>query len=276
MFPFAAHLIGQTKNGKRVLETHASRRLSINNRDGRGFDRHRDMGLRINDRIRVREVRVVDEDGGQMGVMSPREALDIARGRGLDLIEVAPTAQPPVCRIMDYGKYKYEQGKRDRETAKKQRQSEMKGMTLRPGTDDHDLDFKIKNVVKFLGDGDKVKVTVRFRSREMSHPEFARAALDKIIASVTEAGVGVVERPALMEGRQMILILAPQREGAPGSAAPKKPAAPKPAPAPKVPTDGASAPALSVPVAEAAAAPPAPADAPAPPAPDAKPAEPAA
>lgn len=227
----------------------------------------------------MREVRVVDEAGEQLGVMTPREALDIARARGFDLIEVAPTAQPPVCRIMDYGKYKYEQGKRDRETAKKQRQSEMKGMTLRPGTDDHDLDFKIKNVVKFLADGDKVKVTVRFRSREMTHPEFARAALDKIINAVTEAAVGVVERPALMEGRQMILILAPQREGAPGAGdktAVKKPTAPKPAPAPKVATDGASAPALSVPVAEAVAPQPVAEAAPAAAEPSPAPAEPVA
>jgi translation initiation factor IF-3 len=155
--------------------------------------------------------------------MSPREALDIARERGLDLIEVAPNAQPPVCRIMDYGKFKYEQGKKEREAAKKQRQSEMKGMTLRPGTDDHDLDIKIKNIVRFLADGDKVKVTVRFRSREMSHPEFAQASLNKIVAAVQEAAVGVVERPALMEGRQMIMILAPQRDAA------KKAATPKPA-----------------------------------------------
>jgi translation initiation factor IF-3 len=186
------------------------------------------MGPRVNDRIlyRTREVRVVDDVGGQLGIMSPREALDIAREKGLDLIEVAPNAQPPVCRIMDYGKFKYEQGKKEREAAKKQRQSEMKGMTLRPGTDDHDLDIKTKNILKFLADGDKVKVTVRFRSREMSHPEFAQAALNKIVVAVQEAAVGVVERPALMEGRQMILILAPQRD------ATKKPAPPKPA-APK-------------------------------------------
>jgi translation initiation factor IF-3 len=181
------------------------------------------MGPRVNDRIlyRTREVRVVDDVGGQLGIMSPREALDIAREKGLDLIEVAPNAQPPVCRIMDYGKFKYEQGKKEREAAKKQRQSEMKGMTLRPGTDDHDLDIKTKNILKFLADGDKVKVTVRFRSREMSHPEFAQAALNKIVVAVQEAAVGVVERPALMEGRQMILILAPQRD------ATKKPAAPE-------------------------------------------------
>jgi translation initiation factor IF-3 len=193
------------------------------------------MGPRINDRIRVREVLVIDENGEKLGAMPTREALDRARERGLDLIEVAPNANPPVCRILDYGKFKYEQGKREREAAKKQRQSEMKGMTLRPGTDDHDLDFKIKNIVKFLGEGDKVKVTVRFRSREMSHPEFAHAALNKIVAAVQAAGVGAVERPALMEGRQMILILAPQREGAPKKpAAPKSaaPAAPKPEAAP--------------------------------------------
>lgn len=184
------------------------------------------MGLRINDRIRVREVRVIDEAGTQLGVMTPREALDIARERGLDLIEVAPNAQPPVCRIMDYGKYKYEQGKREREAHRKQRQSEMKGMTMRPGTDDHDLDFKIKNIVKFLADGDKVKVTVRFRSREITHPEFAQRSLEKIVEAVQTEGVGMVERPALMEGKTMVMILAPARE----AVAPKKPApAPKPA-----------------------------------------------
>jgi translation initiation factor IF-3 len=183
------------------------------------------MGPRINERIRVREVRVVDDVDGQLGIMSPREALEIARERGLDLIEVAPNANPPVCRIMNYGKFKYEQGKREREAAKKQRQAaEIKGMTLRPGTDDHDLDFKIKNITKFLSEGDKVKVTVRFRSREMSHPEFAQAALNKIVNAVTEAGVGSVERHPIMEGRQMIMVLAPAREGATG---PKKPAAPK-------------------------------------------------
>ncbi len=169
--------------------------------------------------------------------MTPREALEIARGRGLDLVEVAPTAQPPVCRIVDYGKYKYEQGKKDRDAAKKQRQAaEIKGMTLRPGTDDHDLDFKIKNIIKFLGDGDKVKVTVRFRSREMTHPEFAQASLKRIVDMMTEANVGIVERPATMEGKQMIMVLAPAKETAPkkpagGSGSGSKPA---PAPAPKV------------------------------------------
>ena len=169
--------------------------------------------------------------------MSPREAMEIARERGLDLIEVAPNAQPPVCRIMDYGKFKYEQGKRDRENAKKQRQSEMKAITLRPVTDDHDLEIKIKNIVKFLTDGDKVKVTVRFKSRELSHPEFAHANLQKIVNGVQVTGVGTVERPPLVEGRQMIMILAPVREAVKRAAAEKdKERAPssKPTPTPKI------------------------------------------
>ena len=191
--------------------------------------------------------------GEQLGVLTPREALAIARERGFDLIEVAPNAQPPVCRIMDFGKYKYEQGKREREQKAKSRQSEMKAMTLRPVTDDHDLDIKVKNIIKFLSDGDKVKVTVRFRSRELSHPEFAHQNLQKIVNGVVAAGVGGIERPAILEGRQMIMILAPAKDAG------KKPAtpAPKPAPAPKKPP--------VAPPAEAAAAPVEPAEAPAPP-----------
>lgn len=221
----------------------------------------------------MREVRVVDEAGEQLGVMTPREALDIARARGFDLIEVAPNAQPPVCRIMDYGKFKYEQGKREREASRKQRQSEMKGMTLRPGTDEHDLDIKTKNIVKFLADGDKVKVTVRFRSREMAHPEFAQRSLQRIVDTVQTAGVGAVERAPLMEGRQMILILAPQRDApAPASTAAKKPATqpaaaggaapPRPAPAATSPAPAATNAAPPPPAATpppAAAAPPPPA-----------------
>jgi translation initiation factor IF-3 len=215
------------------------RRFGINKYD-RGF-RERDMGLRTNERIRVPQVRVIDDKGEQMGVMTPREALAIARERGLDLIEVAPTAQPPVCRIMDYGKYKYEQSKRESEQKKKVHQSELKAMTLRPGTDDHDLDIKIKNIVKFLGDGDKVKVTVRFRSRELSHPQFAHQNLQKIVTGVTAAGVGIVERPAVLEGRQMIMILAPGKESGKKAAAPARDNKPRPA-EPKPPTASPVAP----------------------------------
>jgi translation initiation factor IF-3 len=208
------------------------------------------MGPRVNERIRVREIRVIDDDGEQLGVMAPREALEVARSKGLDLIEVAPNAQPPVCRIMDYGKFKYEQGKREREANKKQRHSEMKGMTLRPGTDEHDLDIKTKNIVRFLADGDKVKVTVRFRARELAHPEFAQRSLQRIVDAVQVEGVGTVERAPLMEGRQMILILAPSRGDSP---APKKPAAARPAPV--APAPSSSPP----PAAVAAASSPAPA-----------------
>jgi len=216
------------------------------------------MGLRTNERIRVPQIRVIDDQGEQMGIMSPREALTIARERGFDLIEVAPNAQPPVCRIMDYGKYKYEQSKRESEQKKKAHQSELKAMTLRPGTDDHDLDIKIKNIIKFLGDGDKVKVTVRFRSRELSHPEFAHQNLQKIVNGVTGAGVGIVERPAILEGRQMIMILAPGKDAG-KKVAPKEPK-PKPAAAPAASPAVAVTPAPApAPEAEAAPAPAAPA-----------------
>ena len=125
------------------------------------------------------------------------------------MIEVSPTANPPVCRIMDYGKYKYELGKREREAQKKQRMTEIKGIRMRPGTDEHDLQFKVRNAVKFLKDGHKVKVTVIFRSREFTHPEFARDSLQKMANVVKEENVGTIEKPASMEGRTMTMILAP-------------------------------------------------------------------
>lgn len=153
-------------------------------------------------------MRLVDENGTQVGVVPGREAFDMARERGLDLIEVAPTANPPVCRIMDYGKWKYEQQKREREAQKKQKMTEMKGIKMRPQTAEHDFQFKLKNVFKFLKEGDKVKVTVIFRSREITHPEFARRSLDKLAEAVAE--VGIVEKPAAMEGRTMTMILTPK------------------------------------------------------------------
>jgi len=137
-----------------------------------------------------------------------REALAMARGKGLDLIEVAPTAAPPVCKIMDFGKYKYDQGKRDREARKKQHVSEMKGIKMRPGIDEHDFQFKLKHVQKFLTDGDKVKITVIFRSREITHPEIARRSLDRITQETAE--IAVMEKPPGMEGRTMTMILTPK------------------------------------------------------------------
>jgi len=146
--------------------------------------------------------------------VSFREALQYAKDRSLDLIEVAPTANPPVCRIMDYGKYRYEQGKREREAQKKQRMTEIKGIRMRPGTDEHDFQFKLKNALKFLRQGHKVKVTVIFRSREFTHPEFARESLGRMAEIAKEQGVATLEKPASMEGRTMTMILAPTSEGA--------------------------------------------------------------
>ncbi|MCC6442153.1 MAG: translation initiation factor IF-3 [Armatimonadetes bacterium] len=164
--------------------------------------------FRVNERIRVREVRVIDVDGAQLGIMPPREALRIAQDKGLDLIEVAPNANPPVCRIMDYGKYKYEQGKHEREAARKQHISELKGIRMRPNTDEHDFQVKLRNALKFLQDGDKVKVTVIFRSRELSHPEFARRSLNRMAEAA--ADIASVERPPTIEGRTMTLVLTPK------------------------------------------------------------------
>ncbi len=128
--------------------------------------------------------------------------------KNMDLIEVAPSANPPVCRIMDYGKYKYEQGKRVREAHKKQRTSEMKGVRMRPGIDEHDFQFKLKNAMKFLKEGDKVKFTIIFRSREITHPEFARRSLQRIAEAAKE--IATTEKSPSMEGRTMIMILAPR------------------------------------------------------------------
>jgi translation initiation factor IF-3 len=165
--------------------------------------------LRVNERIRAREVRLIDEMGAQVGIVPFREALDMAKSRGLDVIEVSPTANPPVCRIMDYGKYKYELGKREREAQKKQKMTEIKGIRMRPGTDEHDFQFKLRNAIKFLKAGHKVKVTVIFRSREFTHPEFARDSLHRMAEVVKEENAGTVERSAGMEGRTMTMILAP-------------------------------------------------------------------
>ncbi|MCE5324450.1 translation initiation factor IF-3 [bacterium] len=165
--------------------------------------------LRVNERIRAREVRLIDENGAQVGVIGFREALAYARERGLDLIEVAGNAAPPVCRVMDYGKFRYEQGKRERDAQKKQKMTELKGIRMRPGTDEHDFMFKLRNAIKFLKAGHKVKITVIFRSREFTHPEFARDSLNRMAEIVKEEGAGTVERPALMEGRTMTMVLAP-------------------------------------------------------------------
>ena len=181
----------------------------------------------MNERIRAREIRVIGEDGEQLGVMTPRDALIIARERGIDLIEVAPQANPPVCKIVDYGKYKYEQAKKEKESAKKHKQSELKDIRIDPRQGqigEHDLQVKIRNAIKFLEDGDKVKVTYRFIGRNIMHPEFGKRDLDRVIDMTKE--VAQVERAPLMEGRMMTMVLAPAKDK-PAPAKPKAPAPPK-------------------------------------------------
>ena len=164
--------------------------------------------LRVNERIRVREVRLIDEEGHQVGVVQTRDALQRARDVGMDLIEVAPTATPPVCRIMDYGKFKYEQAKREKEAHKKSKQVELALIRVRPNIDDHDLNVKLRNARRFLEDGDKVRVFVVFRSREFTHPEFGRKLLTRFVEELGE--LANIEKPIGMEGRQMTLVLAPK------------------------------------------------------------------
>ncbi|MBI3948590.1 MAG: translation initiation factor IF-3 [Armatimonadetes bacterium] len=172
------------------------------------IDRDRDHGLRVNHRIRAREVRLVDDEGEQRGIVSLRQALELAREKGMDLIEVAPHAAPPVCKIMDYGRYKYEQSKKDREAHRKSRATELKTIRLEPQIDDHDLSFKLKNAMKFLGEGDKVKISVMFRGRSITHPEFGKRLMERIVQLTSD--VASVERQPAFEGRMMTMILSPK------------------------------------------------------------------
>lgn len=164
--------------------------------------------MRINEEIRAREVRVVADEGEQLGIMSGRDALQLALERHLDLVEIAPNAKPPVCRIMDYGKYRYEQQKRDKEARKKQKTFDIKEVKLRPGIEEHDFFVKLKNAVRFLEDGDKVKITIMFRGRELSHPELGEVLLKKMAEELKE--MAVVERVPKLEGKNMIMIVAPK------------------------------------------------------------------
>ncbi|MBI3896646.1 MAG: translation initiation factor IF-3 [Acidobacteria bacterium] len=167
------------------------------------------LSVRVNERIRVREIRVIAEDGAQLGVMTPQEALKIAREQNLDLVEISPTAVPPVCKVMDYGKYVYELNKRAHEAKKKQRNIIIKEVKFRPNTDDHDYEFKKNNIVRFLNEGDKVKAIIAFRGREISHSEIGRRMMDRLIEDVAEAG-SVETRPRL-EGFSLSAIFTPKK-----------------------------------------------------------------
>ena len=182
--------------------------------------------MRINERIRVPEVRVIGDDGEQLGVMETRDAVRRAREQGLDLVEVAPNAEPPVCRIIDYGKFQYEAKKKANEAKKKQVIITVKEVKFRPGTDDHDYDYRMKHAREWLTDGDKVKATIWFRGREMTHRELGARILEKLERDL--ADVGEVEMRPRMEGNQMFIILAPKRHK--GSAKPAESAPPPPPP----------------------------------------------
>lgn len=157
--------------------------------------------------IRRAEVRVINPDGQQLGIYPIRQAITIAEEAGLDLVEINPRAEPPVCRIMDFGKFKYEQKKQANAAKKKQKVIEVKEIKFRPKTDSHDFDFKMKHVKRFIEEGNKAKITIRFRGREMAHPEVAARLLDRVVAEVKD--MVVVEQSYRMEGRTMTMILAP-------------------------------------------------------------------
>jgi translation initiation factor IF-3 len=155
--------------------------------------------------IKLKEVRVINSDGEQLGILDTREAIKRAEEQGLDLVEVAPTAKPPVCRIMDFGKYKYEMAKKAAESRKHQTVIVVKEIKLRPRTDEHDVNFKMNNIKRFLEEGNKVKVTVMFRGREMAHIDYGRKVLERIVSELQNEAV--VESPPRLEGRNMTLLL---------------------------------------------------------------------
>jgi translation initiation factor IF-3 len=170
----------------------------------------------VNERIRAREIRLIDENGEMIGVMAPMRALDIARDRNLDLVEISPNALPPVCKIMDYGRHKYEQAKKENEARKNQKTITLKEIRMRPRTDDHDIEVKTRKIQEFLAEGDKVRVSVQFRGAEMRHPDLGRKLLDEIAEDLK--GTATIERSPIMEGRMMSMIVS----RAPGWEPPKK------------------------------------------------------
>ncbi|SDZ26688.1 bacterial translation initiation factor 3 (bIF-3) [Jannaschia faecimaris] len=167
----------------------------------------RDTGPRVNDRIRAVEIRLIGAEGENVGVVSPARARQMAEDAGLDLVEISPNAVPPVCKIMDFGKFKYETQKKEAEARKRQKTIEIKEVKFRPNTDTNDYDVKMRNVFRFLEDGDKVKITLRFRGREMAHQNLGRELLERVSEDTKE--VGKVENFPKMEGRQMVMMIGP-------------------------------------------------------------------
>ncbi|WP_044104443.1 translation initiation factor IF-3 [secondary endosymbiont of Ctenarytaina eucalypti] len=166
---------------------------------------------RINREIRAAEVRLTDIDGEQLGIFSLSEALEKAEEERVDLVEISPNAEPPVCRIMDYGKFLYERSKLTKEQKKKQKVIQVKEIKFRPGTDESDYQVKLRNLVRFLGDGDKAKITLRFRGREMAHQQIGIEVLNRVCQDLSEVAV-VESAPSKIEGRQMTIVLAPKKK----------------------------------------------------------------
>lgn len=164
--------------------------------------------MRVNEKIKGTEVRVINPDGIQLGIMSPQEALQTAMSLGLDLVEVAPDANPPVCRIMDYGKYRYDQSKKAKDAKKKQSIIQVKEIKIRPKTDEHDLEFKARHIERFLKEGNKAKITMIFRGRELMHTNLGKKILDKLAEDFKDTAV--VEQMPRLEGKSMVMILAPK------------------------------------------------------------------
>ena len=195
-----SHIVCKTKSAN-------YRRIKTIARRPHNAPPQRDTGPRINDRIRAPEIRLIGAEGENVGVVHPAKAMQMARDAELDLVEISPNANPPVCKIMDYGKFKYEQQKRESEARKKQTTIQVKEVKFRPNTDTHDYEVKMRNVVKFLEKGDKVKVTLRFRGREMAHQNLGRELLERVAEDTKE--IGKVENFPKMEGRQMVMLIGP-------------------------------------------------------------------
>ena len=166
--------------------------------------------LMINEEIRDREVRLIDENGEQLGIVSSKEALEMAHEKDLDLVKIAPQANPPVCKIMNYSKYRFDQTKREKEARKKQKIVEVKEVRMTPNTEEHDLNTKVQSAVKFLKHGDKVKVSVRFRGRELSRTEIGKVVLDQFAERISE--YGDIDKAPKMEGRSMVMFVSPKRQ----------------------------------------------------------------
>ncbi|HEV2177878.1 MAG TPA: translation initiation factor IF-3 [Terriglobia bacterium] len=217
-----------------------------------------DRFVRINDRIRAREIRVVDDEGKQLGIMPPYEAIKIARERGLDLVEVSPTANPPVCRIINYGKFLYQQSKRQHEARKHQKSTGLKEVKFSPRTGEHDLEVKRNQMLRFLQDGSKVKATVEFRGREMAHRDLGWKLLTRLVEDIGEAGL--VEARPKQEGRSLFTIVAPKKPGGKsakptGASAAALGTGSRPSTPPKVAAAVAARPAVTASVAAAGPAP---------------------